>query len=125
MAIVRTLFAYWNEDIGRSYELLADDAEFHFAHGMLGLPAEQRGHEAIRAFWREWFSAWERVSVREFELVDGDDDVLGVWTQVMRGRGSDVEMEEAQAAIFTLRDGKVARVRFYGDPDAARAAFGS
>jgi ketosteroid isomerase-like protein len=124
--IVRTLFTFWDEDIGRSYELMADDVEIRLAYEMPGFATEYRGHAAVRSFWREWLSAWENVSVREVELTDGgDDEVLGVWTQVMRGSGSDVEMEETQAAIFVLRDGKVTRIRYFTDPDAGRAAFGS
>jgi ketosteroid isomerase-like protein len=123
--IVRTLFTFWDGDIGRSFELMADDVEIRLAHDLPGFAPEYRGHTAVRSFWREWLSAWENVTVRDFELSDRGDEVLGVWTQVMRGSGSDVEMEEDQAAIFVLRDGKVTRIRYFADPDAARAAFGS
>jgi ketosteroid isomerase-like protein len=122
--IVRTLFAYWDEDIGRSFELLSEDVEMHLATSLPGFAQVRRGHDAVREFWQEWLAAWEHVSVREFELEAAGDEVLGLWTQDMRGRGSDLTLAERQAAIFTVRDGRVTCVRYFSDQEQARAAFG-
>ena len=123
--IVRTLFAYWGTaDAGRSYELLAEDVEMDVPATMLSFQGVQRGHTAMRTFWRDWLSAWDEVNLRDAEFRGAGDDVLAFWMQDMRGRGSDVVIERAQAAIFTVRDGKVTRMRYFDDPAQAEAAFG-
>ena len=78
----------------------------------------------MRTFWRDWLSAWDEVSLRDAEFRAAGDDVLAIWMQDMRGKGSDVVIERAQAGIFTIRDGKVTRMRYYDDPTQAVAAFG-
>lgn len=126
LEIVRILFGHWGtREMGRSFELLHDDLEMEHDSGLPGFATHFRGHEEVRAFWREWLSAWDEVVVDAYELEPRGDQVLATWTQSMRGRGGDVAVERVrQGAIFTLRDGKVARMIFFNGADAARDAFG-
>jgi len=50
--------------------------------------------------------------------------VVAVLLVTLTGRGSGVEMESRIAQRWTLRDGKLLRMKLYGDAEAAVAQFG-
>ena len=50
--------------------------------------------------------------------------MLAVLLVTLTGRGSGVEMESRIAQRWTLRDGKLLKMKLYGDADAAVAEFG-
>jgi ketosteroid isomerase-like protein len=101
-------------DASRIAELLPDNA------GVF------RGHEGVRAYWRDWLSAWSDV---QFEIEDvrdaGDDVVLLIRNQRQWGKHSGLETElPPYAMVFTLRDRKVIRWRSYPDQRSALEAAG-
>jgi ketosteroid isomerase-like protein len=84
------------------------------------------GHEGVRAYWRDWLSAWRDL---EFEIQDvrdaGDEAVALIRNQRQWGRYSGIETEVAPYGIvFTFRDGKVVRWRAFGDQQSALKAAG-
>jgi ketosteroid isomerase-like protein len=122
--IVRTLLGYWGTpDMMRTFELLHEDVEIELADEMIGFAARHRGFDAVRRFWREWLSAWEYIAIERADVTGRGEEVLSTWTQTMKGKGSDVEMKQDNAAIWTLSDGRVTRIRFFFDCDRARAEF--
>ena len=122
--VVRTLFELWGTpEVDRSFELHHEDVEIELTYTIPGLAARHHGHDGMRRFWRQWLGSWGGVEILHFDLEAAGDRVLGAWTQRMTGRGSDIEMHQEHAAIFTLRDGKVARARYFMDVPAARAEF--
>ena len=112
--IVRDLFAHWGtRKMSRSFELMHADVAIELADPLPGFSARYEGHDAIRGFWREWFAAWEAVDVVGYDLHDEGDEVHATWTQDMRGKGSDVPVRVQQSASFAIRDGRLARIRFF------------
>jgi ketosteroid isomerase-like protein len=84
-----------------------------------------RGHEGVRSFWRQWLEAWESIEFRLDELIDAGDEIVALLWQVNRGRASGVEVPQGEwAQVWTLRDGRVVRVRAFGDPAEALRAVG-
>ena len=85
-----------------------------------------RGHEGVRTYWRRWLSAWSDLDFEIQDVVDGGDEVvLLIRNQRQWGRHSGLETELAPyAMVFTLRDGKVIRLRHYLDQEAALEAAG-
>jgi ketosteroid isomerase-like protein len=84
-----------------------------------------RGHEGLRVFFREYREAWEKIEDACKELIDaGDDRVISVVNVRARGRASGVEVElKQQAGVWTIRDGKIVRVVWFGTrADALQAA---
>ena len=82
------------------------------------------GHDGIRAFWRQWFETWEAVRFEYEEFIDAGDDVIGILTQRMRGRASGLDVEwKSYAQVWTLRAGKIVRVRFFMSREEALAAL--
>jgi ketosteroid isomerase-like protein len=40
------------------------------------------------------------------------------------GRANELELEETQSSLLTIRDGRVVRVQAFADPEGAREAAG-
>ena len=70
------------------------------------------GHDGLRAFYREWFGAWETVEAEVEELIDAGECVISVETTRGRGLASGAEVEVHQCGIWKLRAGKVVRVEW-------------
>ena len=102
--------------------------EWHI--GGLEMPASDfepvyHGHDGVRAFWREWFAAWETASFEYEEFLDAGESVVTILSQRMRGRTSGVELEwSSYGQVWTLREGKVVRVEFFPTRRAAVEAVG-
>lgn len=61
-----------------------------------------------------------RLVVEDYEIVDGR--LIAFTHQTARGRGSGMVIDHRIAHLWEVRDGKVATVRAFIDPDEARAA---
>jgi ketosteroid isomerase-like protein len=84
-----------------------------------------RGH----AGWREWLAhfgeAWESFAVEAEEYIDaGDDKVVELLRLTAQGKGSGVAVERQDGIVWTLRDGKVVRLDYYGSRAEALQAAG-
>ncbi len=71
---------------------------------------------------RESFAAF-RLDITDHRDV-GDNRVLSIGSLHVRGQGSGAETEPPTAAIATLRNGKVVRLKDYGDRRKALKAAG-
>jgi ketosteroid isomerase-like protein len=83
-----------------------------------------RGHGG----WREWESlfdgAWESVTTEPEEYIEaGEDRVVAVLRLTAVGRGG-ITLERRDAAVHTLRDGKIVRLDYYGSRAEALEAVG-
>jgi ketosteroid isomerase-like protein len=82
-----------------------------------------RGHEGLRRWLDDMAEDWEEFAMDSFEveqLEPGRVLVLGRFH--VRGKSSGVEMDLPSAWMCELTNGKVARMRFYADREAALAA---
>jgi ketosteroid isomerase-like protein len=95
-------------------------------HGAVMEPVyEGPEHEGLRAWSREWHEAWEGVEYEVHELIDAGDDVVSVVTVRGRGRASGAGAQfERHAGLWTVQDGKVARVVWFPGRDEALEAAG-
>jgi ketosteroid isomerase-like protein len=86
-----------------------------------------RGHEGVRAYWREWLTAWQPMEIWDYELRDAGESVVALISgQRNRGRHSGIEIEvPPYALVFTLRERKVVRWAFYSDQREAFEAAGA
>jgi ketosteroid isomerase-like protein len=84
-----------------------------------------RGHDGIRAWFREWYEAFEDVTYEVDELIDAGADVVSIVTMRGRGRASGALTERPQFAVWTVSGGKVSRVAWYSTREAALEAAGA
>ena len=99
----------------------ADDFEAVFRgvsdrtyHGLLGL----------RECWLDWLEPWESYRTEIEQLIDAGDRVLLLSRDFGRRRDMDAEVMLFGSAVYTVSDGKVARVEFFQDRQRAFDAVG-
>jgi ketosteroid isomerase-like protein len=110
------------------------DALVEFLHpeinwrAMEGAPddvGEMRGIEASRRYVEDWFETFDDFTTIPEELLDaGEDRVVGVLHVSGCAKLSGITTELRYAALYTLRDDKIARIREYGDREEALEAAG-
>src|SRR6266480_1358642 len=54
----------------------------------------------------------------------GDDQVIALFTMVVKGRGSGIELRRADALVASLRGGKATKLGYYNDQAQALEAVG-
>ena len=86
-------------------------------------PATYRGRDGFRVFLDEVAELWASMDIEEERLLERGDEVLAVLLVTLQGRGSGVELESRIAQHWTLRDGKLLRMRLRTDAQAAVAEF--
>jgi ketosteroid isomerase-like protein len=109
-----TWAGYWAEDIDyRAIEGALDD------HGPI------HGKDAVRAYVQDWLDTFDDFTSEPVELIDaGDDNVVAVIRISGRAKLSGLETDLTYAALYTFRDGTVARGREYWTREEALEAAG-
>jgi ketosteroid isomerase-like protein len=82
------------------------------------------GFDAMRADMERWASAFDELTVTVEEIIDAGDQVVVVAHHQGRGRQSGAEVETRFYPVYTLREGKVARVDEYTERAEALEAAG-
>jgi ketosteroid isomerase-like protein len=91
--------------------------------GLVGEPV-RHGHDGVRSFFRDVHEAWDNLEYDVEELIEADEQVISVVTRRGRGRASGAGVEMHYALVWTLRDGKVARVAWFTTREEALRAAG-
>jgi ketosteroid isomerase-like protein len=92
------------------------------SHSLLAVES-YHGFEGVRRFWGEFLSSWESYGVELLSVYDAGDQVAVVVH--IFGRTHELELDETQSSLLTVRDGRVVRVQAFADPEGARKAAGS
>ena len=105
---------YWTDDIDyRAVEGAPDD------HGPI------HGKAEMRAYMQDWFDTFDDLKVEPLEVIDaGQDQTVAVVRFGGRAKLSGVEVDLTFAALYTVREGKVARGREYWTKEQALEAAG-
>jgi ketosteroid isomerase-like protein len=105
---------FWDEEISwRAIEDAPDDS------------GEMHGVAAARRYVEDWLDTFEDIVNVPQELLDvGDERVIAVQHVTGRARLSGVETELRYAVVYTLRDGKIVRVKEYRNREQALDAVG-
>jgi ketosteroid isomerase-like protein len=110
----------------RDFEVLADladpDFEMDLTDRVLN-PATYRGAEGLARFLEEVDELWASMDLAVERVLERDDQALAVLRVRLQGRGSGVELDDRIAQLWTLRGGKLVRMRLRQDADAALAEF--
>jgi ketosteroid isomerase-like protein len=84
----------------------------------------RHGHEELRSWFRDWYEAFEDFEHELRELIDTGERVVSVGIDRGRGRGSGLVIDRQIAGVWTIRNGKVARVVWFASRDEALEAVG-
>jgi ketosteroid isomerase-like protein len=104
--------AFEKRDMKAIEETCTPDVEFDWSRRLLD-PIVVRGYDGIRRFFEEVDGIFDEIVFEEDEILEFGDDVLVVSTGRFRGRSSGVDVMAHGAILWTIRDGKLARFRFY------------
>jgi ketosteroid isomerase-like protein len=109
----------FGDDIATA-DFVWDMSNFH------GWPEQQvyEGAEGARTFLREWVDAWDEWALEIDALHDAGDKVVAFLRQHGRSKAAGMPVEMVFAQVWTLRDGKEARMDMYSDPAEALEAAG-
>jgi ketosteroid isomerase-like protein len=104
---------------------IAPDFEVEFLPPALGSDLRGEGLVGLIESWREWLEPYESyvITIEDVEEVGENEVFLAVRVRARTHRDG-VVIEHAPAAVATIRDGLVVRMRFYLERDAARADAG-
>jgi uncharacterized protein len=111
--LVRRSFEAWNANdwpaLEAAYDpdVIADPPE--------GWPEGEAAHgwEAVRVQFKRLKDAWENERVQVDEIEEVGDRVLAQFRWVGRGKASGVDVAEPLWALFTVRDARIVRLKYF------------
>jgi ketosteroid isomerase-like protein len=107
--------AYANMDAALG-AIFHDDVE----SGFVGRhESRNRGRPGFRQTWLEWLEPWESYRTEVVRVIGCGDDVLVLVHDFGRKPGMTAEVRLLGAAVWTVRDGLIARAFFYTDREDA------
>jgi uncharacterized protein len=117
--------AFSRGDLDAWIEYCTDDIDYRAIEGAPDDHGPIHGKDAVRAYVQDWQDTFDDLTSEPVELIDaGEDNVVAVFRNRGRAKLSGVETELTYAALYTFRDGKVARGREYWTREEALEAAG-
>jgi ketosteroid isomerase-like protein len=107
--------------------LAAVEPFFHddFVIAGVGIQAgEWEGFAGLRSAWADWLEPWATYRAEIEDVIDAGDDVVVLTRDYGRRPGMSAEVQIVAAAVWTVRDGKIARNCFYPNREDALRAVG-
>ena len=121
--IVRSFYDQWARDDSPPIELMDPEIEYVNPAGAVE-PGTRHGLDAFTKAVEKVFEGWEAWQMKPEQFESVGDQVAVVVRYRARGRGSGVEVEGRESALWTLRDGKVVRYAWFHEPGDALEAAG-
>jgi ketosteroid isomerase-like protein len=72
-------------------------------------PGPFHGHAELKQWVDGFLAAWESHHAEVVEVMDAGDDVVAVLHMVGRGAGSGMVLDQTDAHVFKIREGRIAR----------------
>ena len=105
-------------------DLLTPDFECVFVREDVGR-STYIGLEGLRAAWLDWLEPWDSYLAGVEDVIDaGAGRVVVLTRDHARPKGATAEVDFLGAPIWTVRDGKLARIEFYFNRAEGLAAAG-
>ena len=122
--LIRQGYDAWNRGDWAGMEtLLAPEFEVDATNRVLN-PDHYVGIEGFRRLAGEMAEVWDAWEIEPLEIVENGALTFVAHRVRARGKGSGIEMERTYWSVWTVRDGKGARLALYVERDQALAAAG-
>ena len=122
--VVRQLYAAWsNLDVAAASDLYAPNVVFDWSRRHMD-PLVADGRDAVVRATAELLEPWDEAGVEIERLIEGEGWVLALVHAHGRGRASGAAGDAHVAHVWTVRDGLIERMEYYGDQAEALAAAG-
>jgi len=107
------------------FDLLDDEVEVDFrTFPTPDYAGVVHGREDAIRMWRRYWGTWADYSLQLEEAVDAGDKVVIVMRESGTGKGSGIALERTWANVWTLRAGKLVRLRLFETKEQALEAAG-
>ncbi len=87
-------------------------------------PVEYTGFDGFLDAWRDWISPFESYTVELERMIPAGEHVVSLVTMGGTTKMGGPQIQAPAAAVWTLVDGRLRRVEFHLDRDAALRAAG-
>jgi ketosteroid isomerase-like protein len=125
---LRWLYGEWAKgDLWALREIADPNIEWEWTAGMasiVGGPRIYRGLDEIAAATLEWIEFWNFYWMTAEDFIEADDEIVVPMQLHARTANTDSVLEQRIAAVWTLRNGRAVRVRYYDDKAEALEAVG-
>jgi ketosteroid isomerase-like protein len=123
-AVVGCFYDAWaRQEFPGPTELMDPEIEYVNPAGAVE-PGTRRGLSEFGMAVEKTLEGWETWQMEPEAFTSFGDQVAVVVRYRARGRGSGVEVEGRESALWTLRDGKVVRYAWFHEPEDALEAAG-
>jgi ketosteroid isomerase-like protein len=117
----RLIDAQNRDDLGESLRLYSPEAEIDWSRSKGPLRGVYRGHEGIKTFRNEFFSAFEDVRLDAHDFMASGSEVVVPNTAHLRGRDG-IEVVARATFVYTVENGRITRLRMFQERDEALEA---
>jgi ketosteroid isomerase-like protein len=122
--VVRAIYEAWaKHGLEAGLRYLDDGVEWDLSRRQLD-PGIYRGREGVREYVREAREAYSRMGNELEGLFEAGDKVVALLIFRGTGRSSGAAVQARIANVWTLREGKVIRMEYFGNREEALAAAG-
>lgn len=114
--LLRQFYEYFNQrDLDAVLELCTPEVEVYKDPDVVEMVAAftPRGQERVAQYLRGWLDSWDDYHARPEQLLESGDQVAVLVHCRARGKKSQFEIEADMADVFTVNEGKIARLRLY------------
>jgi ketosteroid isomerase-like protein len=110
-------------DVSAVLDLCHDDVEVYKAPGVVEMVSARtpRGRAGVAQWLEGWLASWDLYEPSVEQLTAAGDKVVALLRVHSRGRGSQFDLDDDMADVFTIRDGAISRMRLYVSSDEALA----
>jgi ketosteroid isomerase-like protein len=124
--VIRGMYEAWQPAEPRAAaEFLDPEIEWDVsAYPGLDMPVRGKGRENYLRLLDRYVRAWINYEVTPTELIDVGDDVVVVQHETARARGTEMPIDRDLFGVWTVREGRVIRVRGYRTKREALEAAG-
>ena len=123
--IVRRVFEVFNsEDIDRIVAEVHTDLVVEIPAQVSAEPDVYYGKDGIRRYFRSFQDDMDEIRFEPEQLWDAGESVVVALRLTAKGRQTAIPVEQRTAGVWTVRDGKVVRVRSYASSSEALEAVG-
>jgi ketosteroid isomerase-like protein len=122
--IVRRHIEAWNRgDLTAWLASFAPDGEIDWLRSRGPLNGIYRGQGELTAFWKEFFSTFAENQLETYGFTGAGSSVVVTNTAHLRGR-EEIRVSARSTFVFTVENGRIARIRMYQERDEALEAAG-
>ncbi len=111
-------------ETGIDVTMFDSDCQTEFIASLGSIEPSTRGLEGFAEAWRDWLEPWETYFVELEEFIDAGDEVVSLVHVRAQTARDEVPVEHRPAAIWSVRAGRITRVRFYLEREQALEAAG-